>query len=89
MKTGIELIAQELTKQDANCFPIGHHLQLNDNNLLEVAANAVMLGNPAAFPDECDDDSVVNICNKSKIDRLIIAGSFIARLIDNIKNQGQ
>lgn len=88
MKTGIELITDERNKQIEIGYTLDHDLRNNGGGSLEMAVVGTLLGNPGSFPADWDNDSANTICEKAKVERLIIAGSLLAAEIDRLNASG-
>lgn len=91
MKTGIELITQERKEQiEKHGFDVANEEFYSDNELIKAALFAI---NPymSEWPNGWDEKFRLTIINKpNQIERLKIAGAFIAAEIDRMQlnNEG-
>ena len=89
MKTGIELIAKERKEQiEKHGYDAENDAECNDNELIKGALFAI---NPNQFewPYEWGDSHMRTINKKCKVERLAVAGAFIAAEIDRLQNESK
>lgn len=85
--TGIELIANERKEQILkHGYTGGHDVQENNHEQLASAALGAIIGEFGEFPASWSDTACLKIINKTKKERLIIAGALLAAEIDRLTN---
>lgn len=86
MKTGAKLIKKERKEQiEIHGFSIEQDQDYTKNELIKAALFAI---NPNQFewPYDWDNEFRTSIMNKQLLDRLVVAGAFIAAEIDRMLN---
>lgn len=95
MKSATELIKKERFEQtNKHHYSAQHDDEVNDSYQLQIAAEAIIDADDNQFPADWDMVSIQKMCDKPKIERLVIAGAFlvaeqerIERIIIGIKRQ--
>lgn len=88
MKTGIELIAQERQEQiEKHGMTVASDVNINPNGALLSAAKYLIDPSHSIWPKHWNVDYKEHLDNnKTKLEKLVIAGALIAAEIDRIKS---
>jgi hypothetical protein len=85
MKTGLELIALERAEQiEKHGISIDRDVEFNDMGQLKWAAQSLITGLVEDFPSDWNQSVFKKINAKSEVEKLTIAGAFIAAEIDRL-----
>lgn len=89
MKEGIEWMAEKRAKQIDKGFTIDHDIQHEPGDNLLKAAIATIEGDASKFPDHWTNDERKRVLDHWVLDRVAIAGAFLAAYIDKDQKERQ